>query len=624
MIRVLSLVCALPLASALAQEGKAGAGGFGEAKVIRKVQVKAVDAKAAEPAPKPAAVESRSAGFDDAVRETADVQDLIFLGDDRPYRIRLHLRVDGRPFQAVRHDFFRAQFEFFDRDGDGVLSRDEARRVPSPQQLQQAQFGGFVGRAGAAAAGNDLKQLDADSDGVASLGEFVSYYRRFAGGAFRAQAGNNQQFGGAGVVFVNGGRAGGPRTAAVGDVLFTVLDRNKDGKLSVDELKRAEAVLMKLDADGDELVTPAELTSIPPDFVVEVDPKDNAVVIRDGRGFNPQTPADLIAVEPPDAVKRIGEEILKRFDKNKDGRIAKGEGFADALLTALDADGDGALTAAECGRFLDRPADVEATVRIGKLETGQAAVEAGRVAAGIAVKKAADVLTVTIAGTELELRTSSAGRQQFDSGRFYAQQFKTADKDNNGYLERNEARSTAFQQLFDAMDADGDGKLFEKETTSYFERQSAMTSSRITLTAADGGRELFEHFDADRDGRLSVRELRKAAALPAKLDRDGDGALSKTELPRRMRMGFSRGDQPFYGGQTIVLASGGGRAAPAPAGRAERGPQWFRKMDRNGDGDVSRKEFLGTPEQFKEIDADGDGLIDADEADKYDARMRGK
>jgi hypothetical protein len=52
------------------------------------------------------------------------------------------------------------------------------------------------------------------------------------------------------------------------------------------------------------------------------------------------------------------------------------------------------------------------------------------------------------------------------------------------------------------------------------------------------------------------------------------------------------------------------------------GPLWFQKMDRNHDGDVSPREFLGPFEQFKKIDADGDGLIDAKEADRADALYR--
>jgi hypothetical protein len=45
-------------------------------------------------------------------------------------------------------------------------------------------------------------------------------------------------------------------------------------------------------------------------------------------------------------------------------------------------------------------------------------------------------------------------------------------------------------------------------------------------------------------------------------------------------------------------------------------------MDRNRDGDVSRKEFIGTDEDFRKIDTDGDGLISLEEALKADALMR--
>ena len=59
--------------------------------------------------------------------------------------------------------------------------------------------------------------------------------------------------------------------------------------------------------------------------------------------------------------------------------------------------------------------------------------------------------------------------------------------------------------------------------------------------------------------------------------------------------------------------------APSMARSARRSgkpaPLWFQKMDRTRDGDVSRREFLGTDEEFRRIDTDGDGLIDAKEAE---------
>jgi hypothetical protein len=47
-------------------------------------------------------------------------------------------------------------------------------------------------------------------------------------------------------------------------------------------------------------------------------------------------------------------------------------------------------------------------------------------------------------------------------------------------------------------------------------------------------------------------------------------------------------------------------------------------MDRNGDGFVSRREFLGSREEFDQIDANKDGLISPEEAEAYAARAGGK
>ena len=45
-------------------------------------------------------------------------------------------------------------------------------------------------------------------------------------------------------------------------------------------------------------------------------------------------------------------------------------------------------------------------------------------------------------------------------------------------------------------------------------------------------------------------------------------------------------------------------------------------MDRNNDGDVSRREWLGTDEEFEAIDTDGDGLISIAEAIAFDAKKK--
>ena len=62
-----------------------------------------------------------------------------------------------------------------------------------------------------------------------------------------------------------------------------------------------------------------------------------------------------------------------------------------------------------------------------------------------------------------------------------------------------------------------------------------------------------------------------------------------------------------------------GRAMPdrperRPGGGSNRGERWVARLDRNGDGKVSRSEFDGPSRHFSEFDRNNDGYITADEA----------
>ena len=63
---------------------------------------------------------------------------------------------------------------------------------------------------------------------------------------------------------------------------------------------------------------------------------------------------------------------------------------------------------------------------------------------------------------------------------------------------------------------------------------------------------------------------------------------------------------------------------PVPINGINSPTGWFHKMDHNGDGFVSRREFIGSPEEFDKIDKNHDGLISPEEAEEYEAERRQK
>ncbi len=70
---------------------------------------------------------------------------------------------------------------------------------------------------------------------------------------------------------------------------------------------------------------------------------------------------------------------------------------------------------------------------------------------------------------------------------------------------------------FALVDADKDGKVFEKEYLDVFLPLAQMEQARVLLDVTDGGRDLFRILDANSDDRLGPREFEAAVARMSRL-----------------------------------------------------------------------------------------------------------
>jgi len=150
-----------------------------------------------------------------------------------------------------------------------------------------------------------------------------------------------------------------------------------------------------------------------------------------------------------------------------------------------------------------------------------------------------------------------------------------------------------------------------------FQAVQTGAGDQISIGAVDDGYPLLPDLDLNDDGRLTVRELRSVPGRLSRFDSNHDGSLSLDETRAPIRVCFGLG--PIVHRELAGIRSVHRRPETSPPS----GPEWFVRMDRNKDNDLTRGEFPGTNDQFAAIDADGDELISADEALAFDRKANG-
>lgn len=540
----------------------------------------------------------------DADIQIPDVQDVIFFTETRIVRIRLNLKVAGQPLREAWTKQLRRYFDFLDRDQDGMLNSFEAEFVFSNNAIQQMlQNGQAFNRPNEV--GRTLADFDRDGDQKVSFDEFVAYYAPATAGLVRVQPNvNRDQF-----------------AEVLTEDLFKLLDRDGDGRLSKSELIEMEKLLPALDQNEDECLTALE-------FVPNLFNRPRPPAMAN----NPPRPNPLPAspAMPPLQVLRPGalpdtfaEQILLRYDKDKNLRLTKAEsGFDDSMFAILDRNKDNELSIVELMNWREAPPDLTFDLTfstkqsecVAKLHPGPDGKPA---ALASLVKLGTDGSAfVRIGQQQLDLGTLASIGANFVARNFLFT-FEQADPENKGFVTEKDIAGPQFQLLrilFDVVDRNGDGKMSKQEYLDYYELQQSFMALPLGVTHVTQTPSLFSMMDENRDGRLSVRELRNSWERLKNLEPGNAEFISKSAIQPQATIRYCRASQVF---QAINFNNYNPVVTPPT-----RGPVWFRKLDRNADGDLSRAEFPGTPEDFDMLDTNKDNLISVEEAEEADKRLK--
>ncbi len=558
-----------------------------------------------EPEPRPPATESVPTTTSPPLQPESKER-ILLLATDRPLFIDFVLTIDGAPHTAALTKLVEEVLQLADTDGDG---RTMWKELCACERIKYGQFGNLPVNDD-----NSEKQIidryDIARDGVVDRTELPRFLTRNAGGSrpFSIRGTLNN-------------RGSNRRSSPT----WRIIDADDSGVIDKDEMQAAAVRLAAFDSDDDEIVTAVELS--PTRQAAEPE-----MMMADRRRRGPDA-ARLLGPHADWAnVQRVLEQeygggralrsnsspfsatVFQQLDSSRDGRLAKGEYerlndvAADlvvevafrGLAESTDASQEPKAEDTESARApQQRRQQPQLKVRHVSSEltspSPQIAEQPGRVVIAVG----ANLLTFGTNDTVAQTNFTAQAKQTL----------AMFDQNKDGYLEASEITPGLPGQLgrLEAVDSNGDGKAYPNEIEAYLAQQQAGLRAQIHARASDVEDLLFIALDTNHDQRLDSREVQQALARLAALDADKNDSLSGDELPEAFSLVLARG--------SIENADALFSPPITLANLNEKAPRWFRSMDANQDGAISRREFLGSDPQFAALDKNHSGLIERDEAE---------
>ena len=508
--------------------------------------------------------------------DAGDSAPVVIMAPEGPVIADLRITVDRRPYRLWVASFMARQA---DSNRDRSLSLDEISLIPAR----------LIRQAGGRSPGHLLYLATGQPE--ATEIDAVEFSEWLAGAL------------GQGVNVIAGAVQASEAVRLAG-----LIDSNGDGAVTQDEVRSGHYSMRFRDLDDDQTFSAAELLPFR-------DPRAQQAAVA------PEV-ARLPFVQLGDikAAKRCVTQILERYgdgtkvtsDKLRHPTL-KDQTFDDEALTALLLDAVFHLTIE-----IELP-DRRRTGSL-KFTINPAAEEFCRVIPGRAGRA-----RLVIDDMPIEIRARGGGQNtRTFLVSFLLQRFSLYDEDKNNYLSEDEypqmqqqLASQNVQAQFADVDLNNDEMLIRKELSLFLERDAIATQSQIEASIRQDGKTFFKLLDKNTDRRLTQREFLEGFDRLLEYDVNRDEQITESELGTAYALEIGLGQLSELRTSRMMqnMATQGGTNAILPGLANLEGPEWFQRMDRNQDRDVSMREFLGPRETFEQLDTDGDGLLSRAEAE---------